>query len=384
MKKEKVIVGMSGGVDSSVVALLLLEQGYDVEGLFMRNWDSAANNDFLGHRANQTNDETCLQEQDYQDALKVAEKLKIKLHRVNFVQEYWDDVFSYFLKEYQVGRTPNPDILCNKYIKFDKFLNHAMEKLGADKIAMGHYAGVQYNAKTKQFELLKALDQNKDQTYFLAQLNQKQLSHVLFPLQGLTKPQIRQLANDAGLITADKKDSTGICFIGEREFRQFLENYIPNQPGKIVDIETKKVIGHHVGVMYYTLGQRKGLNLGGMSEPYYVVGKNIEEKILYVTKASDESYLMSSAAIVEDMNWIVDLNGYVNDPQAFTATAKFRYRQAETPVLIHKMADQNYLVKMATPLKAITPGQEAVFYLGDLCLGGGIIQSTNQKLGINL
>ncbi|PPE05215.1 tRNA 2-thiouridine(34) synthase MnmA [Williamsoniiplasma lucivorax] len=377
MKKEKVIVGLSGGVDSSVAALLLQEQGYEVEALFMRNWDSMANNDVLGN--DQQIDATCPQELDYLDAQQVAAKLGIKLHRVDFIKEYWDHVFQYFIEEYQKGRTPNPDILCNKYIKFDKFLNYALTELKADKIAMGHYAGVQFNAQTKQFEMIRALDQNKDQTYFLAQLSQAQLSKVLFPLQSLKKAEIRKIAADHNLVTANKKDSTGICFIGEREFTKFLQNYIPNQPGEIVDIHTNQVVGHHIGVMYYTIGQRKGLNLGGMAEPYYVANKDIDKKIIYVAKARDESFLLSNKAIVNEINWTLDLTQYVDDLHDFWCTAKFRYRQADSPVHLIKLKDGSYQVSYAQPVKAVTEGQQAVFYLGNICLGGGIIDKVSKE-----
>lgn len=373
MKREKIIVGLSGGVDSSVVAALLIEQGYEVEGLFMRNWDSMTNNDFLGNKYQQELN-MCPQEQDYNDALLVAEKLNIKLHRIDFVKEYWDEVFKYFIDEYQKGRTPNPDILCNKYIKFDKFLNYAITKLNANKIAMGHYAKLEYNANTKQFELKKPVDRNKDQTYFLSQLTQQQLAKVLFPLANLKKSAVRKIAEKYQLITAQKKDSTGICFIGERQFMQFLQNYIPNQPGKIIDIHTNTVVGEHIGVMYYTIGQRKGLNLGGMQEPYYVAKKDIEHKILYVAKASDERFLLSHWSEIIDLNWIVDLNKYVTNINEFNCFAKFRYRQEDREVLLTKQKNgSSYKVTSKMPLKAVTLGQQAVFYLGELCLGGGTV-----------
>jgi tRNA-specific 2-thiouridylase len=247
-------------------------------------------------------EDICPQEQDYLDALAVAQKLGIKLHRIDFVKEYYEYVFQYFLDEYEKGRTPNPDILCNKYIKFDKFANYAFKQLQADYIAMGHYAGTRLNLATGQVELIRAVDQNKDQTYFLAQLSQDQIAKVLFPLQGYEKPEIRQIATQQGLITANKKDSTGICFIGEREFTKFLQNYIPNQPGKIIDITSGKVLGNHIGVMYYTIGQRKGLNLGGQKEPYYVAKKDLMNRIIYVAPAHDESYLLSTAALVTGIN----------------------------------------------------------------------------------
>ncbi|ATZ18097.1 tRNA 2-thiouridine(34) synthase MnmA [Mesoplasma melaleucae] len=369
--KKKVIVGLSGGVDSSVAAYLLIQQGYEVEGLFMRNWDSSANNDILGNQ--EIDNEVCPQEQDYLDALEVAKKLGIKLNRIDFVQEYWEYVFEYFIKEYKKGRTPNPDILCNKYIKFDKFLNHAVNELKADYIAMGHYAGVRLNEKTNQYEMIRAVDSNKDQTYFLCQLTQAQLSKTLFSLQRLEKSEIRKIAAEQGLITADKKDSTGICFIGEREFTKFLQNYISNQPGDIVDIKTNKVVGKHIGAMYYTIGQRKGLNLGGMKEPYYVAEKDIDKKIIYVCPASDESYLLSTSAIVDEINWTIDLTKYIDNLNEFVCTAKFRYKQPDVKVKLTKIEDNKYKVNYDAVVKAVTPGQEAVFYLNDICLGGGII-----------
>nr|WP_202943733.1 tRNA 2-thiouridine(34) synthase MnmA [Mycoplasma leachii] len=369
--KQKVVVGLSGGVDSSVACYLLLQQGYEVEGLFMRNWDSATNNDILGN-ANINND-ICPQEQDYLDAKAVADKLNIKLHRVDFIKEYWDYVFSYFIEEYKKARTPNPDILCNKYIKFDKFLNYAINQLNADYIAMGHYAKVEFNKTTNQYELIKASDTNKDQTYFLSQLNQKQLSKTLFPLANLTKEQVRKIALKQNLITANKKDSTGICFIGERSFTNFLQNYIPNQTGDIVDIKTNKVLGQHIGVMYYTIGQRKGINLSGMSEPYYVADKDVKKNILYVCSTSDQSYLHSTSCLVNDINWILDVSKYVDDINQFECQAKFRYRQIDNKVVVKKIDDNNYQVIFKKPLKAITIGQQAVFYLNDICLGGAVI-----------
>jgi len=369
--KKKVIIGLSGGVDSSVAALLLKQQGYDVEGLFMRNWDSTANNDVLGNKDNLN--EICPQEQDYLDAIEVAKKIGIKLHRVDFVKEYYDYVFQYFIDEYEKGRTPNPDILCNKYIKFDKFANYCFNELKADYIAMGHYAGTRLNPKTNEVELIRAVDDNKDQTYFLAQLSQEQIAKVLFPLQPYKKSEIRQMALDFGLITATKKDSTGICFIGEREFTKFLQNYIPNQPGKIIDITTNKELGSHVGVMYYTIGQRKGLDLGGQKEPYYVAKKDVANKIIYVAPASEEKYLLSKATLVNKVNWNVDLNHYFNDTTNFEITAKFRYRQDDEQVVLTRKAADSYLVEFKNHVKAVTEGQEAVFYLNDICLGGGTI-----------
>ncbi len=354
---EKVIVGMSGGVDSSVAAILLMKQGYEVEGLFMRNWDALVNNDYLG---NPTLDENiCPQEQDYNDALKVCEKLGIKLHRVDFVKEYWDNVFTYFLDELKKGRTPNPDIMCNKYIKFDYFVKYA-KKLGADYIATGHYA------KLEDGYLKKSFDQNKDQTYFLSQVSKEQLDHVLFPLGDIEKKEVRKIAAENDLITSNKKDSTGICFIGERNFKNFLKNYLPSIPGDIVNIDTKEVLGKHIGLMYYTIGQRKGLNVGGTKDKLFVVGKNLKDNILYVAEGEDNPYLYSNNCIVEDLNFNCDLR-----PKKLNA--KFRYRQADIPVEVEYLEDGNILVKY-DHVKAVTPGQACVLYDGDICLGGGIIK----------
>ncbi|WP_342255556.1 tRNA 2-thiouridine(34) synthase MnmA [Spiroplasma endosymbiont of Poecilobothrus nobilitatus] len=373
---KKVVVGLSGGVDSSVSLYLLQQAGYDVEGLFMRNWDSQLNNDILGNKA--INNVICPQELDYNDAVNVSKTLQIPLHRVDFIKEYWEYVFKHFINEYQKGRTPNPDILCNKYIKFDYFLNYAINNYHADFIAMGHYAQVQFNEELQEYQLLQGIDRDKDQTYFLSQLNQGQLSKTFFPLGNLTKKEVREIASAQNLITANKKDSTGICFIGERDFKNFLQNYIPNQNGNIVDIETKEVVGGHNGVMYYTIGQRRGLNLVGMSQPYFVAGKNVENNILYVAKSSEEKWLYSTSCIIADVNWINTLR-----EKEFNCTAKFRYRQKDIPVKVTVLIDNKCLVQFATKVKAITPGQAAVFYDDEVCLGGGVINDVyldNQKL----
>ena len=293
----RVVIGMSGGVDSSVAAILLKEQGYDVVGLFMRNWDASLNNDILGNPT--LNNNICPQEQDYNDALEVCKKIGIPLHRVDFVKEYWDYVFTYFLDELKKGRTPNPDIMCNKYIKFDMFVKEA-HKLNADFIATGHYA------RMKDGELLRGIDNNKDQTYFLSQVSKDQLKNVLFPVGDLEKKEVRKIAEKYDLITASKKDSTGICFIGERNFKNFLENYLPNQVGDIVNIETNQVVGKHTGLMYYTIGQRRGLNLGGYSERTFVVGKNLDKNILYIAESDENKYLISTECVINEINFISD------------------------------------------------------------------------------
>ena len=357
---------MSGGVDSSVSAILLKEKGYNVIGLFMRNWDSSINNDYLGNP--NLNNNICPQEQDYNDALAVCKKIGIPLHRVDFVKEYWDNVFEYFLTELKKGRTPNPDIMCNKYIKFDYFVREAL-KLGADFIATGHYA------KMEDGYLKRSHDQNKDQTYFLSQLSKEQLKNVIFPLGDIDKPEVRKIASQYNLETATKKDSTGICFIGERNFKNFLKNYLPNQEGDIVDIKTKKVLGKHIGLMYYTIGQRKGLEVGGTKDKLFVVGKDLNKNILYVCEGENNEYLYSDSCIVENVNFNCDL-------RPTKMTAKFRYRQQDNEVNVEYLEDGNLLVKY-DQVKSVTPGQACVFYKDDICLGGGIIKEVrknNKKL----
>ena len=363
---SKVIIGMSGGVDSSVAAILLQKQGYEVEGLFMRNWDSSINNDILGNP--NLNNNICPQEQDYNDAIEVCKKINIPLHSIDFVKEYWDYVFEYFLDELKKGRTPNPDIMCNKYIKFDYFAKEA-KRLGADYIATGHYA------KMEDGYLKKAKDSNKDQTYFLSQLNHEQLQNVLFPLGDIDKSEVRKIAEEYDLITAHKKDSTGICFIGERHFKEFLSNYLPSQKGDVIDIDTNKKVGEHNGLMYYTIGQRKGLDIGGNKDRLFVVGKNLEKNVLYVSFKEDNDYLISTSSIVESINFNCDL-------RPTSCTAKFRYRAEEYPVNLEYLEDGNILVSYEG-VKAVTPGQACVFYLDDKCIGGGIIKEVrknNEKL----
>ncbi|MEE3928159.1 tRNA 2-thiouridine(34) synthase MnmA [Mycoplasmopsis ciconiae] len=358
--KKRVVIGMSGGVDSSVAAYLLKQQGYEVVGLFMRNWDSMLNNDILGNE--DISQDICPQEQDYLDALSVAKTLDIELHRVDFVKEYWEDVFQNFIEEYKKARTPNPDILCNKYIKFKAFSEYAFNNLKADFIAMGHYADV------RDGHLYRAADSNKDQSYFLAQLTTQQLQKVIMPLAKLRKEEIRKIAKELNLITATKKDSTGICFIGERNFTQFLQNYIPAQEGDIVDITTQKVIAKHVGCFYYTIGQRKGLNLGGMDQPYYVCGHDVLKNILYVAPADQPQYLDSNNLIASNLT----LNN--NDYNPENLSAKFRYRQQDIKVKIKILNDSYVRVYYDSKAQAVTPGQQVVLYDGQKCIGGAIIE----------
>ncbi len=358
MSKEKVIVGMSGGVDSAVSAYLLKKEGYEVEGLFMRNWDASLNNDILGNPT--INGSICPQEQDYQDALKACEILDIPLHRVDFIKEYWDNVFTYFLDELKKGRTPNPDLLCNKYIKFDVFKKEAM-KLGADYMATGHYA------RLEDGKLKRGVDQNKDQTYFLAQLKPEQLRNVLFPVGGLTKDKVREIAKEANLNVATKKDSTGICFIGERHFQEFIHNYLEPNPGDIVDVTTNKVIGRHTGLMNYTIGQRKNVGLSGQTKRHYVCGKSVSKNILYVAFGEDNEYLMSDSCTLEQVNFLSSFHPTF-------CTAKFRYRGEDYSVQVEYLENNEVKVIYPEKVKSVTPGQFCVFYLGEECLGSGVIK----------
>ncbi|MBR2828900.1 MAG: tRNA 2-thiouridine(34) synthase MnmA [Bacilli bacterium] len=364
--KKKVVIGMSGGVDSSVAAIILQKQGYDVIGLFMRNWDSLADGELNGPT---TTSGICPQEEDYNDALAVCKKLNIPLHRKDFVKEYWDNVFTYFLDELKKGRTPNPDIMCNKYIKFDKFKEEA-KRLGADYIATGHYA------RMKDGNLLRGVDSNKDQTYFLSQVSRKQLENVLFPIGDMEKSEVRKIAEEYDLITAHKKDSTGICFIGERNFKNFLKNYLPNQSGDVINIDTNEVIGKHIGLMNYTIGQRKGLNIGGTKDKMFVVGKDLKKNVLYISLGEDNDYLVSTSCLVEDIN-------YLGKEKITNCTAKFRYRQEDIEVELEWFDNNEVLVKYPQGVKAVTPGQACVFYDKEICLGGGIIKEVrknNEKL----
>ena len=370
----KVMIGLSGGVDSAVAAYLLKKQGYEVVGGFMRNWDAIANGDFLGNPT--LNDSCCPQEKDYEDAKEVAKKLGIELLRIDFIKEYWDYVFSYFLEEYNKGRTPNPDIFCNKYIKFDAFLKFAKDQ-GCGYIATGHYAK-RVDKEDGVVELHKAYDLNKDQTYFLSQINNDQIASCLFPLGDIDKPKVREIAKELNLNVADKKDSTGVCFIGERNFKEFLKNYIPANKGKIIDINSNEVVGEHDGVMYYTIGQRKGLGIGGISgrEPrsWFVCYKDVKNNILYVADEKEDEHLFSDRAIIKNINWLAERT---NDP--LHVGCKFRYRQQDNGVTLKFIDDDTIELIFDEPYKAVTTGQAAVFYMGTRMLGGGIIEEIYYK-----
>lgn len=362
MKKKKVIVGLSGGVDSAVACLLLKQQGYEVEGMFMRNWDSSLNNDILGN-PNDLND-VCPQEKDYMDAVETARLLDIPLHRVDFVEEYWNNVFQYFINEYNNNRTPNPDILCNKEIKFKCFLDKANE-LGCDYIAMGHYARIIH--ENDKHTLLRGIDNNKDQTYFLCQLSQKQIEKALFPIGHLEKTEVRRIAIENNLNVAKKKDSTGVCFIGERNFKEFLKNYILAKPGNMCTLDGK-VVGKHDGIMYYTIGQRHGLGIGGPGEAWFVIGKRPKDNVLLVGQGDEQEYLFSNRCIVIGVNWMHEKFEGIKK-----CSAKFRYRQKDVNVEIKFIGKDTLEVVYLDKSKAVTPGQAAVFYDGDVVLGGGTI-----------
>ncbi len=360
MTKQKIIVGMSGGVDSSAAALLLIEQGYHVEGLFMKNWEEDDDAEY------------CAAAVDLKDASDICQTLGIKLHTINFSGEYWDRVFKHFLDEYSAGRTPNPDILCNKEIKFRAFLEHA-QTLGAEKIATGHYARIGQTADATQ--LLRGADSNKDQSYFLHALNQHQLSHAMFPIGEYDKPAIRELARASNLITHDKKDSTGICFIGERRFNTFLEKFLPAKPGEIRTLDGD-TIGSHNGLMYYTLGQRKGLGIGGLKDsdeaPWFVVGKDMDNNILKVAQGHNHPSMFHNTLETGEINWIAE-----HEPADLSAKlmAKIRYRQSDQACHLSKIDTLKYKVTFDDAQRAITPGQSIVFYQGDVCLGGGVIET---------
>ena len=359
---KPVIVGLSGGVDSSVAAMRLLEQGYRVEGLFMKNWEE------------DDSDEYCSAAVDLEDARSVADSLGIKLHTVNFSSEYWDRVFSYFLEEYRAGRTPNPDVLCNREIKFKAFLDHAID-LGAEKIATGHYASI--GRDNDCWQLLQAKDRNKDQTYFLYLLNQYQLSKSLFPLGDIDKADVRKIAETAGLRTHDKKDSTGICFIGERKFRDFLSRYLPAQPGNIETPE-REIIGEHQGLMYYTIGQRQGLGIGGIQgkseDSWFVAAKELERNVLVAVQGHDHPMLFAAALSATKAHWISGKN----PDFPLRCLARCRHRQPLVPCTIMDTGAANLKVSFDQPQRALTPGQSIVFYQDEVCLGGATIEEATR------
>ncbi len=361
----RVVVGLSGGVDSAVTAWLLKQQGHQVVGLFMKNWEDDDDSAY------------CASNIDFVDAAAVADVLGIEIEHVNFAAEYKDRVFAEFLREYQAGRTPNPDILCNAEIKFKSFLDHAL-RLGADHIATGHYARVHHNAATARFELLKGLDPAKDQSYFLHRLNQAQLAKTLFPIGELLKTEVRRLASEIGLPNARKQDSTGICFIGERTCREFLNRYIAKAPGPVKD-ERGRTIGQHVGLSFYTLGQRQGLGIGGLKAkgaqcgggehaPWFVARKDIATNTLWVVQGHDHPWLLSSQLQAQDASWI---SGHA--PDAGSLAAKTRYRQTDAPCTLLTPSFNSFDLDFSTPQWAVTPGQSAVLYAGEVCLGGGVI-----------
>jgi tRNA-specific 2-thiouridylase len=359
----RIIVGVSGGVDSSVTALLLKRQGEAIAGLFMQNWDE----DDSGE---------CRAEQDRRDALALCGSLGIAFYARNFAREYWSGVFENFLAEYRAGRTPNPDVLCNREIKFKTFLDEA-RALGAEKIATGHYAQIARRAGS--WRLLRGFDDGKDQSYFLHQLGQEALSATLFPIGHLPKSEVRRLAAEAGLSTAQKKDSTGICFVGERNFREFLATYIPARPGEIRSIDGSAV-GEHSGVFFYTLGQREGLHIGGVkgrpAAPWFVVGKDVATNVLIVDQGSESAWLLSHELVSEPAHWVTG----APPATSFECTAKTRYRQRDEPCIVTMNDDGSANVRFQRAQRAVTPGQSVVFYLDDECLGGAVILRTDARL----
>ena len=367
MTKHRVVVGLSGGVDSAVTAYLLKQQGHDVVGIFMKNWEDDDDSEF------------CSSNVDFVDAAAVADVIGIEIEHVNFAAEYKDRVFAEFLREYQAGRTPNPDVLCNAEIKFKAFLDHAM-RLGAEKIATGHYARVRQNLQTQRFELLKGLDPAKDQSYFLHRLNQAQLSKTLFPVGELHKTEVRRIAEEIGLPNAKKKDSTGICFIGERPFRDFLNRYISKEPGWILDDRDRK-LGRHQGLSFYTLGQRQGLGIGGIKEkgaqrgggehhPWFVARKELDRNVLRVVQGHDHPWLLSPQLDADNASWVAG-----EPPAPGLYGSKTRYRQPDSPAVLSAAADATFRLDFPEPQWAVTPGQSAVLYDGDVCLGGGMISA---------